>query len=101
MRDPTMPARKAAGIDTIAGLRSGNTADAFPIRSTQTVGLKTINRTDKKAPHAMEQTAPVVLNRRQTIESNSGGKLALQAIAKASPTMNATFWPLNRMPRAT
>ena len=63
--------------------------------STHTVGLRTISATDDSAPVMMAQTAPVVLNRRQTIDSRSGGKFALAATANVSPTMNATFCPLN------
>ena len=37
---PTMPARKLSGIETIAGLRSGNIAAALCSRSTQIVGLE-------------------------------------------------------------
>ena len=49
----------------------------------------------------MLATAPQVVNRRQYIASSSAGKLALAATANASPTMNATFWPSNTMPRTT
>ena len=49
----------------------------------------------------MLATAPAVVQPRQKIESTSAGKLALAAIAKASDTMKATFWPLNVMPSAT
>ena len=38
------------------------------------------------------------MKRRQNIDSTSAGKFALAAIAKASPTMYATFWPLKAMP---
>ena len=49
----------------------------------------------------IELTAPAVVKRFQTIDSSSGGKFALQAIANARPTMNATFCPLKTMPRRT
>src|SRR5712691_8577987 len=49
----------------------------------------------------MLATAPAVLQRRQNIDSTSAGKLALAAMAKASPTMNATFCPLKLMPSST
>ncbi len=93
-----MPARKPAGIEMTAGLRSGKIGAAWCSRSTQIVGLRTISATERVAPVAIAATAPAVLKRRQTIESRSGGKLALAATAKARPTMKATFWPLKRMP---
>ena len=34
------------------------------------------------------------------IESSSAGKFALEATAKARPTMNATFWPLKARARS-
>ena len=43
--------------------------------STQTVGLMTISSTDGTAPDRIDATAPAVLNRRHTIEINSGGKI--------------------------
>ena len=55
----------------------------------------------QRAGDDARQTAPAVLKRRQTIDSSSGGKLALQAMANARPTMKATFCPLNRMPSST
>ncbi len=65
------------------------------------MGLRTISSSDMNAPVAIDQTAPIVLKRRHTIDSSSAGKFALAAIANARPTMNATFWPLNRMPSST
>ena len=52
-------------------------------------------------PVSMLATAPAVLNRRQKIARTSAGKFPLAAIANASDTMNATFWPLNVMPSST
>ena len=91
----------AAGIETMAGLRSGKIACALWKRSTQTVGLSTMSSTDRTEPVTIEQTAPAVVKRLHTIESSSGGKFALQAIANARPTMKATFWPLKTMPSST
>ena len=50
------------------------------------------------AAETMLATAPAVVHRRQKIESTRAGKFALAAIANASDTMKATFWPLNVMP---
>ena len=96
-----MPTRKATVIETMAGLRSGKGAVSFPSMSTHTVGLRTMSATVSRAPVTMEATAPAVVKRRQTMESSSAGKLALQAMANARPTMNATFWSLKRMPSST
>ena len=52
------------------------------------------------APTRIDQTAPWVVKRFQTIDMSSAGKLALAAMAKARPTMKATFWPLKAMPSA-
>src|SRR3970282_2062867 len=84
--DPAMPAMKAIVIDTIAGLRRGNTAGEYLNRSTHTVGLRTISPTDRIDPVSIAATAPVVLKRRQTIDISSGGKFALQAIANRGTT---------------
>lgn len=44
-------------------------------------------------PVTMAATAPAVVVLRQKIESTSAGKLPDAAMAKASPTMKATFCP--------
>ena len=49
--------------------------------------------------HQMLATAADVVKRRQVMARTSEGKLAAQAIEKASPAMNATFWPSKAMPR--
>ena len=57
--------------------------------------------TEETAPTRIDQTAPQVVKRFQTIDISSAGKLALAAMAKARPTMKATFWPWKAMPSAT
>ncbi len=61
------------------------------------VGDRTMSRTVETVPttmlHARRGREPF-----QNIDSSSAGKFALAAIAKASPTMKATFCPLNTMP---
>ena len=66
--------------------------------STWIVGDSAISTSAETVPATMLATAPAVVKRRQKIESSSAGKFALAAIANASPTMNATFWPLKRDP---
>ena len=86
----------------MAGLRSGKSAALVveQIDPDRRAEHDQARRT-ATAPVTIEQTAPAVLKRRQTIDSSSGGKLALQATANARPTMNATFCPLNRIPSST
>ena len=52
-----------------------------------------------REPKTMLDAAPAVLVRGQKTASKRAGKLPLAAMANARPTMNATFCPLNTMPR--
>ena len=89
-----MPAANASGIEIRAGFFSGNGAASCPSTSTWIVGESEISTSAETVPTSMLATAPAVVKRRQKIDSSSAGKFALAAIANASPTMNATFWPL-------
>src|SRR5436853_4550384 len=91
----------AAVIEKMAGFLYGKIALSYLKTSTHTVGLMTMRRTARKAPVKIEATAPAVVKRFQTIDRRSAGKLALQATAKARPTMKATFWVLKRKPKST
>src|SRR6266702_1586552 len=100
-RETTMPTAKAENIDTMQGFLRWMIGAALWNTSTQTVGESTIMPMERKAPVMIEATAPPVVNFFQVIDMSSAGKLALAAMEKASPTMQATFWPLKEMPRIT
>src|SRR5512143_851217 len=101
MSEATMPTAKDSGIVTSAGFLSGNQAVGCFSTSTWTVGESQMSTSVDTVPTTMLVTAPAVVYPRQNIESTSAGKFALAAMANASPTMNATFCPLNVIPSST
>ena len=90
---PIRHPRKPIGIETIAGLVSGNGAALSG--PDQTCGDSTISRIDDTSPLPMPTTAPIVLKRRQVSDSSSGGKFADAATANVRPVSS---WTLNVLP---
>lgn len=98
--EPITPAANAAVIEMIAGFLSGKIAAGFLSTSTQTVGLMIMSNTASVEPVTMDSVAPKVEKLRQRMDMSRAGKFALAAMAKARPTMKATFWPLKASPSA-
>src|SRR4051794_22345864 len=99
-RVPRKQPRKPIGIVT----RPGNVSDdGEPWESGpgQTGGERTIITTEATIPHAMPVRAPVVLKRRQSSASSSGGKLAEAANTHPLETRTVTLkpQPIARGPR--
>src|SRR5919112_3688839 len=89
---PSQQPRKPIGIVT----RPGNVSDdGEPWESApgQTGGERTIITTEATMPNAMPVSAPVVLKRRHSSASSSGGKLAEAAKTKAIETRTVTLKP--------
>ncbi len=91
----------ASGIDTMPGFSSGNSGRACfsqtpwgPI----TAGPTATSSRQELRPTSVPTTAPAVVKLLQYMESSKVGRLALAAMAKASPTRKATFWPRKPMP---
>src|SRR4051812_8139324 len=101
---PRNPATKDSGIDTIPGLLNGNTAKSRPgkidVGLPETTGDRATSAKHENSPPYMPHSVPRVLNRRQNSEYSSVDRLAEPANANASPTRNATFWPLAMIPPA-
>ena len=93
-----IPQTKDSVMETIAGFFNGKMASLNLKTSTHTVGLNMIKTVADIEPIRIEATAPAVVNFFQTIDKKRAGKFPLAAIAKARPTIKATFWPLKRMP---
>src|SRR5699024_7486945 len=92
-------AAKANGIDRMPGLGKGVIGAALPNTSTHTVELNTTHTVADTKPRKPPMVAPRVVQPRQEIDNTNTGKLELAAIAKASPTIKATFWFSNTMPK--
>src|SRR5690554_540495 len=86
-------------MDRIPGLGKGVIGSAKPKTSTHTVELNITQIVAVIKPRKPPIAAPRVVQPRQEMESTKTGKLELAAIAKAKPTINATFWFSNTMPR--
>src|SRR6185312_15841903 len=94
---PTMHPMNPSGIEMRPGLLRSYHVNApvsgAPGGPPQTIGLMMISPNAEMTPVSTPVTAPTVLKRRQVSASSSAGKLALAAMAKASPTMKETFRP--------
>src|SRR5439155_2089418 len=98
--ETTHDTAKASGTETSAGLSYGNgAAPSFRV-AVHTPGLSATSPTDEIRPASDPLTAPLVVRSGQTIDNRMTGKLALAAIAKTSPTMNAIFWFSKTTPNA-
>src|SRR5699024_7591207 len=99
---PTMPNRKASGIEMMPGLDSGknekSTLEIMDVSLPETAGENAISTSVLIRPPYMENSAPVVLNRFQNSEYRMVGRLADAAMAKARATRNAMFWPMAPIP---
>ena len=93
-----IPQTKDSVMETMAGFFNGKMASLNLKTSTHTVGLSMIKTVADTDPIRMEATAPAVVNFFQTIDKKRAGKFPLAAIAKARPTIKATFCPLKSMP---
>src|ERR1700682_6152315 len=95
-----MPAN-AIVIENSAGLSSGTGADplGLPSVASHTAGDRMTPTTALIRPRKPPIIAPRVVSPFQKIDMTSTGKLHDAAMAKASPTMKATFWFSNMMPR--
>src|SRR5690606_4444368 len=89
---------KANGMDRMPGFGNGVMGAAKPNTSTHTVSLSTTQVVAVIRPKKPPMVAPRVVQPRHAIDSTNTGKLALAAIAKASPTIKATFWFSKIMP---
>src|SRR5690606_13579851 len=90
--------KKASGMERMPGLGKGVMGSAKPNTSTHTVLLKTTHTVAVTRPRKPPMVAPRVVQPRQAIDSTRTGKLAREAMAKARPTMKATFWFSKIMP---
>ena len=86
-----MMTTKATVIENKAGYLYGNIASLFSRISTQTIGPNSTHSIAVSNPAAPPIKAPLVVSRDQYMEKKRIGKLTLAAIAKARPTMYATF----------
>src|SRR5574343_483829 len=93
--------RKAAVIENSAGEPYGNGALPFglPITASYTAGDRIVRPAEASRPTKPPTKAPLVVQSFHITDISSTGKLAEQAIAKASMTMYATFCFSKAIPR--